>query len=444
MPRTLFLLLACLFLGFGALRADPVDLFPPADNPSGWLWQGHWQSTSVTQAHGGFPATVSGLNSLRDQTEVDSSFTSTLFLGARVLPGLEVYADPEATLGAGFSSTLGIAGFPNGEVYRVSQPGLVLDLARLYARWTLGLGGPQEDVPDGENQLPGRVDVSRVSVAVGKFALTDFFDANTYSQDPRTQFLNWSIMDFGAWDYAADTYGYTQGAYLEWDGPIWTARFAEVLMPTQANGPVLSDDIVHDRSENAEADLNWGSAGSAGALRLLGYWNHADMGNYRQTLDTPSDGMAVGASATQGAEKYGFGVNLEQALGTEAGMFLRVSYSPGNEESFVYTAIDRSVSLGGVLDGGLWGRAEDRIGVAAAVNGLNPAHAEYLAAGGYDFIIGDGSLDYGLEGILEAYYDIALWGGLSLTPDFQYIVDPGYDRLRGPVAVYGLRLHYEI
>jgi high affinity Mn2+ porin len=218
-------------------------------------------------------------------------------------------------------------------------------------------------------------------------------------------------------------------------------------MPTVANGPDLSGDLIHNRSENAEADLPWTWSGHNGTLRLLGFWNHADMGNYRATLalDTPAVGLDIEDSRSLGAEKYGFGANVEQALGAVGtGLFARLGWNDGATESWVFTEIDRTASLGMQAGGSLWRRPFDTLGAAAVVNGLSPAHEEYLAAGGYGFIIGDGALDYGYEQILEAYYDWHVLSALSLTPDFQFVKNPAYNQARGPVEIYGLRLHCEI
>lgn len=431
--------LACLLFLAAPTYADADD-----SNTSAWAWDGHFQSTVIPQGHGPFDARYNGGNSLFDRTEVDASLTSTLFLGTRLLPGLELYVDPELTGGNGLSDTRGIAGFPNGEISHVNNPALQVNVARAYIQWTLGLGSAMESVASDQNQLAESRALSRLTLAAGKFSLTDFFDANTYSHDPRNQFLNLSLEGMGAWDYAADVRGYTQGIYGELDESWGTLRFAEVLLPTAANGPDLDNDIVHTRSTNVEADRPWTLAGRTGALRLLGYLNQAPMGDYRETLDTPSDNLNVSASSSPGAKKYGLGLNLEQQISGSSGVFLRLSWNDGATQTWAFTEIDRSASLGTQISGALWGRGQDRMGIGLAVDGLSPSHEEYLAAGGYGFIIGDGALNYGLEQIAELYYDWNVIGGLSLSPDFQFVLNPAYNRDRGPVEIYGIRAHFEI
>jgi high affinity Mn2+ porin len=421
----------------GVLRAEVLV-------GEGWLWAGHWQATVVPQWHDNVPAAYSGKASLWTEAEERTSLTSTLFLATRLMPSLELYVDPELSGGSGISGTQGVAGYPNGEIYRVSDPYPAVSLARAYLQWTVALGGATEPVESDQHSLAGARSISRAVLRAGKFSLNDFFDDNTYSHDPRTQFLNWALMDVGAWDYAADTRGYTMGLCVELDHDNWALRFAEVQVPSSANGPDLDRDIIHARSENLEADAPWTLGGQAGAARVIGYWNHADMGNYSQTLTTPAFGMDVTRSRSVGALKYGFGLNLEQGLAKDTGLFARLGWNDGATETWAFTEIDRSASAGLQMGGPLWGRERDRLGLAYLMNGLSDAHRDYLAAGGYGFIIGDGALNYAPEQIIEAYYSWSPWAGLTLSPDFQWVRNPAYNQDRGPAAFYALRAHFEI
>jgi high affinity Mn2+ porin len=426
------LLLACA----GALRAD--------GQAPGWAWDGHFQVTAVPQYHPAFRAPYSGANSLDPSPEFDTSLTSTLFLGARILPGLELYCDPELVGGSGFSGTSGLADFPNGEIFRVSQAYPQVNVARLYLQWVLGLGGGVEDVAGAANQLPGPRPRSRLTLAAGDFSLTDFFDDNAYSHDPRSQFLNWSLMDNGAWDYAADTHGYTAGFYAELTLPGWALRAAEAEEPTTANGAVLDNDVIHARSENLEAEGRWSLGAHPGALRALGFWNHADMGSYTVSLASAASAPDITQSRARGNEKYGFGWSFEQEILQDLACFSRAGWNNGRTETWAFTEIDQSASAGLALSGGAWKRDQDHAGLAYVISGLSDAHLEYLAAGGHGFIVGDGALRYAPEQVLEAYYSWCPVQGLTLSPDYQYFQNPAYNQARGPVHVLSVRAHFEL
>jgi high affinity Mn2+ porin len=429
----------CLIL-IGLSRGNADDL--PVGSNSCWLWNCHFQATVIPQGHPAFSAAYSGQNSLSTNSELDTSLTATLFMGTRLFPGLELYLDPEVSAGTGFSHTMGIAGFPNGEIYRVGDPYPSWNIGRCYLQYTLGLGGEQETVDDGQNQLAGKRDVSRLTLVAGKFSLSDFFDDNAFSHDPRNQFLNWALMDNGAWDYAADTRGYTWGIMAEFNQQWWAVRLATAMEPTNANGDVMDLNVLQAHGDNLEVEGRWMLWQQTGKVRLQAYWNHADMGNYETTLNTPGDDMDI-TKSRQYCSKYGFGLDLEQAIAGGTGIFCRIGWDDGATESWAFAEIDRTASFGINLDGGLWGRLKDHAGVAICVNGLSQAHLDYLKAGGYGFMIGDGNLNYAPEGILEIYYFFSIQEGLSISPDYQFIVNPAYNQDRGPVSVFSARLHYE-
>jgi high affinity Mn2+ porin len=374
--------------------------------------------------------------------ELETSFTSTLYIGHKLWDGAGLYFDPEIQAGKGLSSTLGLAGFPNGEIYRVSNPQLRATIARLFIRQSWNLGGSDDPVSDGPNQLPGPSRSTRINFTVGKFSLIDLFDNNAYSHDARSQFLNWSIMDNGAWDFAADTQGYTEGISFEAIMARWSLRYAEVLMPKHANGMAMDLRVGRAHSENLELERRHDLHRHPGAVRLMGYVNHAHMGNYRTTLETPADDMDITKSRTY-SRKYGFGMNAEQEIAKGVGVFFRGGWDDGHTESFVFTEIDRTASGGVSLKGDRWARKDDTLGIAFVANGICKDHREYLEAGGVGFIIGDGKLNYGKEEILEAYYSIAAGKHIVVSPDFQFVAHPAYNRDRGPVPIYAVRFHWD-
>ncbi len=410
---------------------------------AGSCWSLHLQQTVVAQHHFSFQAPYSGANSLRPEAESKLSVTATLFLGARLWKGASLYFDPELSGGEGFSGVTGLAAFPNGEIYRVGQTKPTVVVARLYWQQAFGLGGDDESMADQPNQVSERLDARRLTFRLGRFSLTDFFDDNRYSHDPRGQFLSWALLGNGAWDYAADTRGYTWGLAGEYRQPGWALRAAGVLVPTEANGLALDTRIAQAHSWNLEAEHDHRLRGRPGALRLIVYRNLARMGNYREAIALDPSAPDVVATRRYGRDKNGVGLNLEQELADDAGAFLRLGWNDGRNETWAFTEIDRTATLGLSWSGRAWGRGGDRLAAALIVNGLSADHRDYLAHGGYGFIIGDGALRYGLETVVEAYYSLKLPRGVTLTADAQRVWSPAYNRDRGPVNVIGLRFHAE-
>lgn len=401
------------------------------------------QATIITQGHGPFHAAYTGPNSLSPFAEVDTSETATLFLGMRVLPGTDVYFDPEIAGGIGFSNVTGVAGFTNGEIPRVSLPQPTPYIARLYARHTFGLGGEQETVESAANELGGKKDISRLTVTYGKFSAEDWFDENRYSHDPRTQFENWSIMYNGAWDYPADVRGYTWGGVVELNQERYAIRYGIFAEPKIANGPVLDQNFEQAYGQAWELELRHKLGDRPGATRWMFYTNKADMGNYAEALALSPVDPDVTQTRTYASRKYGFCMNFEQELSDDLGVFGRLGWNNGQTESWAFTAIDQTIALGLSLKGNRWRRPDDTVGLAMVANGISSVHREYLAAGGLDFIIGDGALNYAPECILESYYNWQLTKKVAISPDFQFIDNPAYNRDRGPVTVWGLRVHAE-
>jgi high affinity Mn2+ porin len=410
--------------------------------PSGPAWWSlHFQQTVVSQHHGSFPAAYSGRNSLRPGPETSTSITATLFAGARLWRGAGLYFNPELSGGDGLSNVSGVAGFPNGETYRVGQSRPTVVVGRIFVEQVFGFGEATEAVSDEANQLPGRRARRRLTFRLGKFSLTDFFDDNRYSHDPRGQFLNWALMGNGAWDYAADTRGYTWGVTGEFQAQDWAVRAAAVMVPVEANGLQLDTRIADAHALNVEVERGYRLAGRPGVARVMLYRNLARMGSYREAIVARPVAPDLVPTRRYGRDKNGLGLNLEQELGAAVGVFLRAGWNDGRNETWAFTEIDRALTLGASAKGTAWHRAGDRLAGALILSGLSGDHRGFLAAGGYGFIIGDGALRYGCERILEAYYSLALPRGLSVTGDVQRIVNPAYNRDRGPVNVAGVRVH---
>jgi hypothetical protein len=288
--------------------------------------------------------------------------------------------------------------------------------------------------------------VRRLEFRLGKFDLTDFFDVNTYGSDSNLQFLNWSVDNNATYDVAANTRGYTDSAIVEYDDHWWSARFAEALMPKVANGKFLDADVARARAENLELEARGKHiVHRAGVVRVLGYLNHANMGNYREAVAEFQTGETatpdIIATRRQGRHRYGFGVNVEQEIAENVGVFGRLGWSDGHNESFCYTEDDRTMQIGVVAMGHAWRRDNDRAGAAFVANGIVAAHQQYLALGGLGFILGDGALTYGREKIFEGFYTVHLWRGFFASYDFQHVNNPGYNQARGPVAVSAVRFH---
>jgi high affinity Mn2+ porin len=407
----------------------------------------HAQATVVEEADANFHAPYSGNLSLSPKHQSTNSVTATLFTGARLCDGLEAYWDPELSGGSGLSSANGLAGFPNGEIYRVGNTEPTISTARLFLQERIGFGGGTEKQEDDQNQLAETLDADRLTFVAGKFALLDYFDNNAYAHDPRTQFLNWVLMGAAGWDYPADTRGYTVGAMTEYRTPSWAVRGAFVAEPKTANGLALDRNIGRANGSVVEAEHALALIdGRKGTARALVYLNKADMGNYDEALSLANQNVtapSVIATRSQGRTKYGFSFNADQELTDTLGVFTRDSWSDGRNESWAFVEIDESETGGLEWKPAAWGRPNDRLGAAEVFNELDRPHRRYLADGGYGFMIGDGALHYGPEMITEAYYRVALVEHLWVSPDFQLFVNPAYNRDRGPVEVYSLRVHAE-
>jgi high affinity Mn2+ porin len=409
------------------------------ENKDEW-WSAHGQATVVSQGNWKFRSPYVGPNSLTPNLNYRTTATATLFLDVRVWDGGEIIFNPEMAGGIGLSQTLGLAGFPNGEATRVGIPQPTPYVARLLFQQSIGLGGEQEDVDEGPNRLKGKRDVNRLTFRIGKMSATDIFDDNTYSHDPRSQFLNWALMYNGAWDYPANSRGYDYGATLELNTKDWALRYGVFGEPIVANGSDIDPRFLKANGHALEWEGRYQIDDHPGKLRLLAYLNNAHMGNYQQAiLVSPPDIEATRRYRI----KYGFGLNWEQEISKECGIFARLGWNDGHSESWAFTEIDATAAFGFLLKGTAWSREQDQLGLAFVINGISGPHRDFLAAGGTGFIIGDGRLNYGAEQIGEVFYNWELAKGVNLTFDLQGVNYPAYNRDRGPVGIAAIRFHIE-
>ncbi len=415
-------------------------------------WNLHVQSTAVQQYHTAFHAAYGGPQSLDSASELALTMTGTIFAGCRLWQGGSIYCNPEIAGGQGFSKGFGIAGFTNGEVERVGDPAPVLYLARFFIRQRINLGDRTDEIlTDAANQVWEKVSPTNVTFTAGKIALPDIFDNNQYSHDPRMQFFNWSLMDAGAWDYPADTRGYTYAFVTEYNLPQWTFRGAISAVSRVANGPDLEFYWGKAAGYTFEAERRDSLIhGHPGSIRVLLYDNFDRAGNYDQAVNAfqnntaDSAALNVNDSSHFGGQKPGFEINCDQELTSTLGAFLRVSWNNGTFASWEFAEIDESVTPGISLSGSLWKRSNDNAGLAVAINGISAEHRRFLEAGGLGFMLGDGKLThYGTENILEAYYQARLVTGVFATADYQLVVNPAYNADRGPVNVFSGRVHIE-
>jgi high affinity Mn2+ porin len=426
------------------LLVATIKLSFAQDTVKGERFSFHFQQTIITQSKPAFSAKYSGDNSLSTASETQSSITSTLFGAARLWKGAEAYFNPEISGGAGLSRTLGIAGFPNGETFRVGSASPAIYIGRLYLTQNFEWGKDMDTIQAGPNLLPGLKSKRYFSISVGKFGMADFFDGNEFSHDPRSQFMNWSLMDNGAWDYPANTRGYVIGSNFELGQPDWTLRFAFTMSTTEANGAVWDQQIGKANTQTLEFEKRYTLNGQKGTVRILGFRNNGKMGDYNQAIALSPTAPNVDTTQAYGRHKYGFGISADQYLSNDFGVFAKLSYNDGHTETWYFTEIDRSVSFGAQLKGTSWKRKDDEIGLAFVGNGLSAPHRNYLAAGGYGFLIGDGKLNYAPEMLAEVYYKVnAYQNKFFLTPDYQFILHPAYNTDRGPVHVFSIRAHVE-
>jgi high affinity Mn2+ porin len=412
------------------------------------------QSTAVEQGNAPFSAKYSGPNSLPTSVEGRETLSMDIFAGYRLWNGAEFHADVITWQGFGLATTLGIDDFPSGEAYKAGTHLPHADLARFFIRQTIGLGGEKEDLVDDQLVLAGRQDVSRLTLTFGRFSVKDIFDINVYANDPRTQFMNWALVANATWDYPADSIGYTTGVAVELNQPKWALRYGFFQLPNQRNGftadaqyllwPVDSSagdgKFWHAWGMATEGERRYSIKSHPGTVRFLGYLNQANMGNYKAALSAPGTDIDLTHTTRRG---YGYGINVEQEITKNIGVFSRLGKNDGHNEAWMYTDTDSTASFGVSVKGAYWHRPEDTIGMAGIVSGTSRASQTFLEAGGTGILDGDGALNYASEKVLETYYDCKLAKHLNGALDYQFVDNPAFNKDRGPVSVFAARLHFE-
>lgn len=414
-----------------------------ADDVPDETWSLHAQSTFVEQYHPAFRAPYTGPNSLSPQSSGRETFDATLFAGLRLWDGGEAYVDPEIDQGFGLSNTLGVAGFLSGEAYKVGKADPYFRLQRLFFRQTFDLGGDTEKVDAAANQLGGTRTSDNLIFTAGKLSVTDVFDTNAYAHDPKSDFLNWSLIDSGAFDYAADAWGYSYGGAAEWTQSWWTLRAGLFDLSRVPNSTKLTRGFGQFEAV-AEFEARHRLFGRDGKVKLLAFVNRGRMGSYQDAVRHGEETGTVPDTALVRRYKSrpGFVLNIEQSFTHQLGAFARLSANDGSKEAYEFTEINRSLAAGLSLKGTSWQRPDDTVGAAFVLNNLSHSAQDYFAADGLGILIGDGRLPhYGSETIGEAYYNATLKDWLTLGADYQFVTNPAYNRDRGPVSVLGLRLH---
>ena len=404
----------------------------------------HAQVTLVNQHKPSFVVPYTGTNSFLGKTENAASFTSTLYMGAKMNSTTFLIFNPELSGGEGLSKVLGMGSNPNGETFRVSSTDLKVYIARLYLRKIINLGNQYQEVNEDFNQFKQKISNKYIALTLGKVSIADYFDLNKYSHDPRTQFLTWGLMGNGAWDYPANTRGYSPSAVIEYFTPKYELRFAYSLMPTTANGAVMDWNFKKSGGYTFEYAQKYTLKNKPGVVRLLAFYNTALMGNYKEATQLMKP--IIELTRNYKNSKIGYAINIEQGLTNELGSFFRTSWNDGKTETWAFTEIDKCISGGLVLNGTKWNRTNDNIGIAYIASGLSSDHQAYLAAGGLGFGLGDGKLNYAAEQVAEIYYlNSLVKNRVWLTGTYQWIKNPGYNADRkGPAQTFSLRLHVSI
>ena len=418
-------------------------------------WTYHFQLTTIYQMHPAFSASVNGPNSLTNDKDDALSLTTTLFIGRKLWKNASFYFNPEIAGGMGVGSVLGMGGAFNGETFRVDNIAPTPYIARCYIQqhFPIGISKKNEYMDNDVNQVKEIIPASRITMSAGKFSIADFFDDNKYSHDPRTQFMNWSLMSNTGWDYPANTRGYTWGVVVEYIKPMWAARVGICTVPLVPNGMWFDWNISKANSKTLEFEKKLTIHNRKGKIRILAYETDSKAPSYRDAINRMKTGdysmtnLFVGDSQwyQYGGVKYGAGISFDQEIMDDIALFGRVGWGDGHSSIWAFTEVDHSASAGLHFEGKKWKRPDDVFGIAYVIDGLSQDHIDYLNAGGLTFMLGDGkgNLNYGNEQIIETFYNLNLTPSLWLGLDYQLAFNPGYNKDRGPVNVFGLRVHVE-
>ena len=426
-----------------------------AESAQTQTWNFHMQTTTTVQGYPSFSARYSGPNSLPTSSEVRETVSLDLYSGFRLWTGAELHVDVLTWQGFGLNDALGIDDFTDGEAYKIGTHPPRSGLARCFIRQTIGLGGDTEDVLEDPLTLAGRQDISRLTFTIGRLSSKDVFDNNAYANDQRTQFMNWAFTANAAWDYPADALGYTTGVAVELNQPKWALRYGFFQITNMRNGFTAEDQYLlwppepsggdgrfwHAWDMVVENEQRYSINSHHGTVRILGYVNAGEFGSYQAALYAPNADIDLTHAQRH---EFGFGLNLEQEITKNIGVFSRLGWNDGINEAWMFTDVNHTGSVGVSVKGEAWHRPDDTIGVAAVISGISRDNQLYLAAGGLGILDGDGALSYAKEKVVEAYYDGKITKHLRGALDYQFVADPAFNSARGPVSVFGMRLHFEL
>jgi len=408
----------------------------------------HFQTTYIYQYKPAFHSPYCGTNSLLGTEEKQNSLTATLYFGMKLWSGAAFYINPEIAGGNGLSGAFGLAASTNGETYRVGDPAPTLYLARGYIQQTIPLSKNYSDIEDDANQLSGKISKKYLQFLLGKYCLADIFDNNVYSGSPRTQFMNWAIMNNAAWDYSSNVRGYDYAFTMIAQLNSMTYKASLSLLPPLPNDAALNTNLKKEFAINLEADKAFKIKNKDGNIRLLAYYNYGEFGSYSEAIKNADTGKFLPELSTtrqDGRHKVGIGLNVDQRISETIGFFARLGWNDGKTETWCYTESDRTISTGISINGNKWKRPNDNIGIGYVLDGLSEVHRNYLADGGLGFQLGDGKLNYGHETACEFYYNLKPTASpIWLTANYQCVFNPGYNKDRGMVNVFSFRLHLEL
>ena len=412
------------------------------ENPSEHQnWAIHFDAVEVFQGQPGFHSPYRGQQSLFSDDYFRQTSEADLFFAARVWPGGEIYFNPEYYQGFGFGETHGLAAFPNAMAYKVGKFRGDFNIPHIFFRQVWGFGGEQEQLDADELQLAKKVDISRLTLQVGRFSVVDVFDNNAFAHDPRGDFLNWAAVDALAFDYAADSLGYEEGLYLELNQKAWAARWGIFTIPRLPNVNATDGQYLRAWQQVAELEGRYTVLDHPGKVRLLGYLESASMGSYKAAVVDFPAGMPDMAATRRYRYTYGVELNLEQEITKDLGGFLRLAMRDPNYEVYQFSDVSQSLEIGLSLKGTGWNRPNDTVGLAEMLGGLSHAQKRFFNDGGLGILIGDGKLPhYGSENVIEAYYNYELFKGINFTLDYQLAADPAYNKDRGPINIFSARL----
>lgn len=434
-------------LALGALMSAPglavADDGTSGSDPVPQAWAIHGQSTFVDQGTLAFHSPYRGPNSLDPGARGRETFDATLYAGVRPWSGAEIWINPEIDQGFGLSDTLGVAGFPSGEAYKVGKSSPYFRLQRLFLRQTIDLGGASQTIDPDINQLGCKRTADRLVFTVGKVSVGDIFDTNDYAHDPRHDFMNWSLVDAGSFDYAADAWGYTYGAAAEWYAGRWALRAGVFDLSTVPNSENLETNFSQFQTD-VELEERHQLGGRPGKIEITGFLSRGRMGSFADAIRlAQSTGQPADIAAVRHYQsRAGVSFNLQQEVADGVGLFAHGGVANGDVEPYEFSDIDQTIAAGASFNGKRWGRPDDTFAFAGVVNGISRVHEQFLDAGGLGILVGDGKLPHpGPEQILETYYDLAVVKPLLVTFDYQFIENPAYNRDRGPVSVLAVRLH---